>query len=699
MSFSGNLFIRRAILPAAFLICLSVLPAGAQFTLPHLGNDLPIRVPGPEFGPELKARALGLGPTMDVAVEADFAYVIGQQRLLILSGVRSGKFERVGELGGLGHVRQIAVARGHAFITAREDGVFIVDVRNPRRPRLANHYDTAELATGVAVSGDVLAVSNRFAGVELIDISRLATPRLLSTVRVGEAQSVVFHGTWLYAGTWSERAVAVIDVSDPRRPAHVRSVPLQGNGDGLDVRENLLAAATGHHARSAGERATPGDSRWGHGHGIEFFDVSKGGEPRWLSGLKFPPFYRLSRDTWGVVLQGRHAFVNDTHNGFFLIDVRDPAHPRFAGYHQLPTVREGDPSPAVGLAVDAGRAFVAGADDDLHLVETPVTESTHVRANVRLRIPRAAASTGAGQLPTYQVDGSIRAVKVWRDNQLLVAAGSAGVHVVRIVDGRFERVAAYATTGFARDVAIQGDVVYVAESLGGVSRWVRQENGSLRRMGAYAVSGKSIHQITLVDGGRFAFLAVGADTLQVVSLGSDGDVKLLFEHTPPSGLFYREPFSPVSADGRRILVQWHTMGLFEFAVEGDTVKATGYRFPHAMDTECGVAPWRDGWFATSRGGFFPLSVGEVRAPTEIGRTRIENKGLPGKPVIDGSTAYISNPFLGDVSALDLSQAGNPRLISRLQLIGHPGRVCLHEGKALVPAGRQGLLLWDPANTR
>ncbi len=155
---------------------------------------------------------------MDVAAVGEHLFAIGQGRLTVLAGARRGDVTRIGDLEGLGNTRQIAVSRGYALITAREDGLFVVDVREPARPRLVAHYDTAELATGIAVAGEIAAVANRFAGVELLDVSRPEAPRYLATVRVGEAQSVAFHGSWLFAGTWSEKALAVIDVRDPARP-------------------------------------------------------------------------------------------------------------------------------------------------------------------------------------------------------------------------------------------------------------------------------------------------------------------------------------------------------------------------------------------------------------------------------------------------------------------------------------------------
>ncbi len=38
---------------------------------------------------------------------------------------------------------------------------------------------------------------------------------------------------------------------------------------------------------------------------------------------------------WGVSLSDTHALVNDTHNGFFLIDVREPTSPRHVGWYSF----------------------------------------------------------------------------------------------------------------------------------------------------------------------------------------------------------------------------------------------------------------------------------------------------------------------------------------------------------------------------
>lgn len=651
----------------------------------------PVTKPGSAFGKENHAEGLKIGPTMDVSVVGEYIYAVGQGELRILDNAKSGSPQVVSRLKGLGNTRQIAVSRGHAFITAREEGLFIVDCHQPESPKLVYHYDTAELATAIAVSGDLAAVGNRFAGIELLDVSNPSDPQYLTTIRCGEVQSLVFHGDWLYAGTWSEKALAIINVSQPSKPELVKTIPLDGKGDGLDVSGNLLAIATGHHARSK-TSPKPGDEAFGRGHGIEFYDISNPADPKRLSTVKFPPFYRIGMDMWGVVLASGHAFVNDTHNGFFLIDVHDPTLPRCIGWSQLPIVR-GDPSPVAGLAVSNDRVFLAGGFDDLHLVKTDVSITEPSASGQELRIANKIHTKPRHGLPAYIVNGSVRSVVPWKDDLLLVAAGSAGWHVVRQQENGFEGVAEYPTRGFARDVAVQADRIFVAESLGGLSIWETQATGEIKKVQDYAVPGKSITQVVPADDGRIAFLAVGPNNLHIIRIAADGSIQRIIDETPKSGLFYREPFSPLTSDGKRILVQWHTIGLHEYIIDAVSVQRSGWIYPHQMDTECGAAPDGENWVATSRRGFFNLNNAETRAPEVLGLHRHEGKPLPGKPSLFGDKLFIADPFLGEVSCLAKNADGSFDVRAQLQLAGHPGRVKFCNGKALIPAGRDGLLMW------
>ena len=61
--------------------------------------------------------------------------------------------------------RQMALSGGTLYITAREKGLWILDVSAPEKPVLLTRFDTVELATGIAVTGNIVFVAQRIYGV------------------------------------------------------------------------------------------------------------------------------------------------------------------------------------------------------------------------------------------------------------------------------------------------------------------------------------------------------------------------------------------------------------------------------------------------------------------------------------------------------------------------------------------------------
>jgi hypothetical protein len=281
----------------------------------------------------------------------------------------------------------------------------------------------------------------------------------------------------------------------------------------------------------------------------------------------------------------------------------------------------------------------------------------------------------------------------WRDDLLLLAAGSEGLHIVRMTDGQLEPLAKHPTRGFAKDVAFHGDRIFVAESLGGLSIWQRTAGHALTRIGGYEVPGQSIHQVVLADQGRAGFLAVGQGKLHVVSFAADGKTTLLLTDSHP-GLFYRRPLTTMAKDDRSVLAQWHVTGLYEYAVHDGSARFTGFHYPHGIGTEGGTTLWGDGWIAITRQGILPLLPGEKRSPTEVGILTVEERPLVGKASTHGDTLFVSDPFRGHVTVLDLRDRSKPRLLAKLDLDGHPGHIRVHQERALIPAGHDGLLAWD-----
>ena len=637
---------------------------------------------------------LGVGACMDAEVVGRMLYVIGRGKLHVADVSDAASPKLVGSLGGLGHVRQLCVKHGVAYVTAREDGLFLVDVTTPDRPRLLSHYDTVELATGIAVSGDVAFVACRTAGVELVDVSDPAGPRHLSTVRTGEAQSVDARDGILYAGVWGSLELVVCDASDPRKPSLIARAELDGYGDGVDVRGDYCYVATGHHSRES-PRKNPGDPGYGKGHGLEIFDVSDPARPQLVGRVKFPPLYRLGMDMWGVTATDGHAFVADTYNGVFVVDISDPSEPRIVARRQLPLVEgRDDPSPVGGFAVGDGTIYAAGAWSDLHVIEAPMARHVLPEADRAAQIPPPAEPEPDPRFRVYKPGGQVHAV-AFDGDVAFVAAGMDGLHAVS-VSAEIERLQKYPSDGFAFGAAVFDRKVYVAEGTGGLSIWEHSGHGKLEPKGRYRAENESIRQVVVPPPGRFAILHVGPSTLHILNVTDPANpVRVLRDSQ--LGLFYCSPLPQGLLDDRYTCCHWHVSGLYWYDLTGETPKPTGRRYPFRIGSRNGVAFFDGRALATCLSGYALLSPDESRPPDELPIQRIPKLAFHGKPTVEGTMLYVSDRYTGRVTAIDIADPTNPQLTAQIDLPEHPGLVVVHNGVPVIPAGYQGLVIWEEWN--
>lgn len=646
-----------------------------------------VRLDGAERGLPIIG-ALRTGPAMDVAVDGERAFVIGRGKLHAVDISEPGRPRVLGSLDGLGNTRQIAVADGVAYVSARESGLFIVDVR-AATPALISHYDSIEFATGVAVAGDVLCIAQRHFGVELVDVTEPGHPRHLSTIRTGEAQSVAYREGMLYVGVWGTSEVVTADIRDPLRPRIVSRVPLDGYGDGVAVHGGKLFAATGHHSRAP--HGKPGDPGHGNGHGLEIFSLADPASPRFLGRVKFPRFYDIGNDMWDVQVVGTTAFVGDTHNGLFAVDVGDPAAPRIIARVELPKPsagsRHADFVGGFGLLRD--HVYVAGGATDAHIIAAkdlavPVGRDLGAVPVV----PRNRPPSGDG---AYRPDGQVHAVAA-RGDLAVVACGRAGIHSLRI-DGGLSPLHALAARGLVTDVCIFGDVVFAAEGAAGMSVWRLGNDGGLAKLGRYEVPGRTVKYLSVPGPGRFALLQVGGSTVHIVDVSDPARPRLAMEDTR-HGLLYGHQLGDGLLGGRYAAVFWHVSGLHWYDLREERPVFAGQHPEGRFDPLNGIAVLGDRLIATRNGGLVRFDEAEKRPLDSLTVHRAGKTWLTGKPTVAGTRVALANRALGNVFLLDVTEFEQPRLLDTLSLEGNPGRVAFTRDGMLIPAGYDGLIKRD-----
>ena len=658
-------------------------PAGGESSHPDYGRDLSV------------AGSLGIGPTMDVTVQGRWAYTIGEEKLHTIDASGPARPRVIGSLSGLGNTRQIVVANDVAYVSSRSDGLYVVSVKDRAAPKLLCHYDSIEWATGLAISGDVLFIACRNFGVELVDVSNPQHPRHLSTVRTGEAQSVVVRSGWLYAGVWGSSEVVAVDVHNPRQPKIVSRSRLDGYGDGVDVRGNFLYAATGHHSRQPHRKE--GDPGYGSGHGLEIFDVSDPAKPQFLSRVKFPKIYVIGNDMWGVTVAGNHAFVADTYNGVFVVDVSNPRQPVVIAHHQLPEVASRKlPGFIGGLALVQDHIYAAGGWTDLHVIAAPGLARPPVQEPDHPPVIPPPEQDVTTRYRAYRPEGQVYAVAL--TNDIAVAAcGSAGIHVVRLWPA-IERLVVHATEDFATDVALLGDRVYVAEGAGGLSIWQMSPRDQLTLLGRYRARGQRVRHVAVPAPGHYALVQMGESRLHIVDVSNPAAPKLALKDTQ-FGLLYGHQIMDGLVNDRYAAVFWHVSGLHWYDLGGPKPVYAGQGQTGRFSMMDGLVAMGDQVLATRRGGYVIWRREQRCSLDELPLHRVNGQSVSGKPTLFNRRLYVAHRATGAVNVLDITNPDSPRLIESFTMSGNPGQIIATSRGFVLPDGYHGLLVFDSAPTQ
>ena len=408
-----------------------------------------------------------------LARTGNYLYTAGGDRLSVYDISRPDQPKLCWRRSGFGNGRQLTAAHGRLYLTAREFGLWILDLADPARPQVITRFDTAELATGIAVAENTVFVTERIYGVEIIDVADPAHPRHLSLIRTPEAQSAAYSDGRLYVGDWSVGHLTVIDVRDRSNPVKITAAQLGGFGDGVAIYGDLCCAATGLNAKNSEEVELVGN-----GHGLDIFRLDENRLPHHLARLNFPLLQVKTNDFWTVRLAGKEAFVADTHNGVFRVDLSDLTHPRCIGRLLPPDIIRMDgratgrvritvPDCAGDCAVGDGVLYVAAQKSGLLVAPIPgLKPNPPERSSVPLHTGRPAPVNIDG-LARVECGGQVRRLALDGDT-LFAACSHAGVKIWHL-DG--EKVEAVETLPVrcSYDVAVHDGKLYSAEGLAGVA--------------------------------------------------------------------------------------------------------------------------------------------------------------------------------------------------------------------------------------
>lgn len=629
-----------------------------------------------------------------LARSGSYLYTAGGDRLSVYDISRPDHPKLCWRRSGFGNGRQLAAAHGRLYLTAREFGLWILDLADPARPRVISRFDTVELATGIAVAEDTVFVTERIYGVEIIDVADPARPRHLSLIRTPEAQSAAYSDGQLYVGDWGVGRLTVIDVRDRSNPQQLSTAELGGFGDGVAVYGDLCCAATGLNAKSGSETELAGN-----GHGLDIFRLDENRLPHHLARLNFPLLQVKTNDFWTVRLAGTEAFVADTHNGVFRVDLADPAHPRCTGRMVLPDIIRMDgratgrvrisvPDCAGDCTVGDGVLYVAAQKSGLLVAPLPGLQPNPPESSKIPLLTGRRAPAAIDGLARVECGGQVRRLALDGDT-LYAACSHAGLQIWHL-DGENVKPVGTLPVRCSYDVAVRDGKLYSAEGLDGVAVYDLAVSPP-KELGRYKRPNRIFQLCRLTTDNRFALCSCRDGILRILDLTDLSAIRLAYHHLH-GGLLYGDSFPEGDRNGL-VPVIWPYCGLAWYDLSGPRPKLfRDDRQERSGGQSEGITCWNGGFLMNGRDGC-------CRIPAPAG-TRPELIRCPAGPIRGVPTAGTDGIAFSDRHSGKISfyRFPAPEVAERVPercyclLPGAPDRVLFHRGRMVIPGGHTGLWL-------
>jgi photosystem II stability/assembly factor-like uncharacterized protein len=262
-----------------------------------------------------------LGEVYDVAVSGGFAHVTdgAESGLRVLDLASSGDGGVWPTVRGSAEVRWAggyAIADGFAYVPAWQEGLYVLDVRDPDNPVEVAHDPDLGILEQVVLVEDRAYVVASYYGLVILDTVNPGAPHILGELPLdGMDGGVAVRGGYALVTLdyGDQQALAAIDVRDPEAPRETGRAPLDGHGHRVAVHKDYAYVAV---------------LNWTSGlvrGGLQVVDVSNPERPQSVAFLDLP------NGAFDVTVSGDYAFIAGDAAGVYVADLADPAKPRLVG--------------------------------------------------------------------------------------------------------------------------------------------------------------------------------------------------------------------------------------------------------------------------------------------------------------------------------------------------------------------------------
>lgn len=492
-----------------------------------------------------------LGPCMDVKTDGNRLFAIQAPpyypggRLCVLD--KEGTV--IGEYVGLGTARQIEIKNGIAVVSARSNNLWIFDITQDT-PRLLSHYKTIEYAVGVTLYANLALISCRQYGIEVIDISDPSHPQHIRTIQTGEVQSACVYNDILYGGIWGTMKVLVVDIHDLESPRILADIPLQGRGDGVVVKDNILYAVTGQHKRGLKNDQDHGDPCFGMGNGVEMYDVSNPAQPKFLARQEFGYGYSRGLDMWDANISGDLVLCNDSVCGVHILHAKTFEPICHLGFKE-------DTIAATGLTTMQGRLYVSSSDGLYSYDGYPFADLFHADTEKYFfGNGESFACESSMLIQRFVSKAPVLSVCQTSDGYALACANDG----IRLLDRDFRERIHCDTHGMCCEVRVYRELVFAAMAEQGLIIYRRTED-TLTPVAQYRFE-EPLLQIDLSESGKYINCCCGEAFITLLDVSDLSNIRQLARRDRVLGNIYGSNYLAGRLSDGSMGMFWHHDGLF-----------------------------------------------------------------------------------------------------------------------------------------
>jgi len=423
---------------------------------------------------------------------------------------------------------------------------------------------------------------------------------------------------------------------------------------------------------------------------MEIFDVSNPYEPEFVSCVKFPPHFVGFPDTWRVVVSQNYAYVCDSYNGLFVIDVSDVFHPSIVAYYKPNYIKEPQTLsyPLVGLACSNRHVMVCGNMTGLHVL---AFEGCVPVSRIRNRPESNSSSVNCDVL--FRCKGQVHTVTFCGDT-IIAACGNDGLYAISREGQVLHHIL---TEGIVHDVQSDGEIVVTAEGKKGIALYThsKQHGFKLEDRMIFKDGNTSAREIVIFGKQNVIAVQLGISEVAFVTILDNKKLEMLHDGVS-CGLLYHRHLCRMPHPEGYIGIMPLQGGVAWIAVSENGIKGPLWSLGKVgCSVEEGIAICGNKTILISNRKYAVLDKpSDTEQPSNIKMKKVSGAFLNGMPFVCGNTLILLNRCQGLVECLDITDIYNPKFIQRFWIDGHPEYAVLHQGKIYIACGHAGLFRMD-----